>query len=93
MNRPYWQTLVVLLTAAVLAGCSGKPAATAEGPYGGHTTDWYLRHPEARTTETQWCNGQGTKALQIPSCVAVGDASQKTFYRDSATTPDYVGSP
>ena len=93
MNRPYFKFPILLLTAAVLAGCSGKPAAMAEGPYGGHTADGYLRSPKAMKAETEWCNGRGTKALQIKSCVAVGDALQKSFYRNSATTPDYVGSP
>ena len=92
MNHHDWQYLAFLLTAAVLSGCSGRPAATAEGPYGGHTADGYLQNPKARTTQTQWCNGQGTKALQITSCGVVDNASQKQFYRNSATTPDYVGS-
>lgn len=93
MNHHYWKFPLLLLTAAVLAACSGKPAAMAEGPYAGHTADWYLQNPKAMKAQTQWCNGQSTKALQIKSCVAVGDASQKSFYRNSATTPDYVGSP
>jgi hypothetical protein len=87
MNYRHPAFPVLLLTLA-LAGCSGKPAAKAEGPYGGHTANWYLKHPQEMKAEGAWCASQSLKVQQGASCMSVAAAQNKRFIENSKHTKD-----
>ena len=75
MNTKRIITVSILAAAAMLAGCSKGPASTTsaaldtdQGPYPGHTFDWYDKpaNYKAAAAQYRWCH-KHTDVMQLSS--------------------------
>lgn len=93
MNRA---TVVATLLIAfnVLSACSSDEPieeevshVTNEGPYGGHSVQWYKAHWRTETTEQRrWCRQQPENEAPMQSCIDA-DMGWKQGWADPKTNP------
>jgi len=85
----------LLISVNVLSACSSDEPVeeevshvTDEGPYGGHSVQWYKTHWRTKTTEQRnWCRQQkGDAARRMQSCIDA-NTGWKQGRADPSTNP------
>ena len=94
MNRII--VVAMLLTAiSILSACSSDEDVieeevshvTNEGPYGGHSVQWYKAHWKTETAEQRkWCRRQQQDVTLMQSCINA-DMGWKQGWADPKTNP------
>jgi hypothetical protein len=94
MNRVI--VITTLLTAInILSACSSDEQieeevshVTNEGPYGGHSIQWYKMHWKTETTDQRkWCHRQKKEAVKLMQSCADADIGWKQGWADPETNP------
>jgi hypothetical protein len=84
----------MLIGVAVLPACSSDDQIeeevshiTNEGPYGGHSVQWYKKHWKAETQDQRrWCRQQKETAKPVQSCISA-NIGWKQGRADPETNP------
>jgi len=85
----------VLITASILSACSSSEETpeeevshvSNEGPYGGHSVQWYEVHWKTETTEQRkWCRQQKEAADLMQSCINA-EIGWKKGWKNPKTNP------
>ncbi|QEM40738.1 EexN family lipoprotein (plasmid) [Acidithiobacillus caldus] len=77
---------VVPLAAISLAGCS----SVNQGPEGGHSVSWYLRHQSKMSKEVAWCKNRARRS-SLDSCENAQAASAEALPYNAKRTLHSIG--
>lgn len=77
------KNLFLFVIAIFLAGCSG----IGQGPFGGHSKQWYLRNQKKMHEEITWC-GQKPSRASLHSCKNAAAASNEELEYNAKRTLD-----
>ena len=93
MNKVIFMAMI-FIAAHVLSACSSEEAieeevslVSNEGPYGGHSVQWYKAHWKTKTAEQRkWCRLQQEDVTHVQSCINANEG-WKQGWADPKTNP------